>query len=194
VPTYEYAELILERGAAGHLALSKALAERARAAPAIGQFSPQLGFASNEAVVILRGTGLATILPAGAPIVSRELTLLTPTIRPRETETLAPGGIYVHRWFTIDGSAMDEFVSLSGRAWPDFERLFDARIFGLFSAQESEQDRRQTARRMLLLTRYGGHDVWERSRDPSTDAMQIFLERQRLTRTTVARSSLLVTS
>jgi hypothetical protein len=45
---------------------------------------------------------------------------------------------------------------------------------------------------MLLLTRYGSHDVWEKSRDPSTDAMQIFLERQRLTRTTVARSSLLV--
>jgi len=191
MPTWEYAELTLERGPAAHRALAKALAERARAVPLIGQFSPQLGFASDEAVVILRGPGLETILPAGAPIVSRKLTRLTPTIRPRETETLAPGGIYVHRWFTIDGPALDEFVSLSGKAWPEFERLFDARIFGLFSAEESEQDRSVIARRMLLLTRYGSHDVWEKSRDPSTEAMQIFLERQRLTRTTVARSSLL---
>ncbi len=40
------------------------------------------------------------------------------------------GGIYVHNWFTIDGSGFDEFVKLSGRCLADFETKFDARIFG----------------------------------------------------------------
>ncbi len=192
--TWDYAQLTLERGAQAHGALAKALAERGGAARLIGQFTPQLGFASNESVVIWRGTGLAEILPPGAPIVARKLTRLTPTIRPREHEALSPGGIHVHRWFTIDAPALSEFVSLSGQAWPDFERRFDARIFGLFSADEDDEDHRHGARRLLLLTRYGSHDVWEKSRDPSTDAMQIFQKRQELTRTTVARSSLLVAS
>jgi len=194
VTLWDYAELKLERGAQAHFALAKGLAARAPDGALIGQFSPQIGFASDEAVVLSRGPGLAEILPPGAPVVARKLTRLTPTIRPRENETLAPGGIYVHRWFTIDRPALAEFVSLSGQAWPDFERLFDARIFGLFSADESDLDRRDGARRLLLLTRYGSHDVWEKSRDPSTEAMQIFQKRQQHTRTTVARSSLLVTS
>ena len=50
------------------------------------------------------------------------------------------GGIYVHNWFTVDGSGFDEFVKLSGAAWPDFEAKFDARIFGLFAAEASPDD------------------------------------------------------
>ncbi len=190
--SYAYASLILERGAPSHRVLSEQLKSAVKPGVLIAQFSPQLGLASNEAVVLVRGAAAADVLPIGAPIVSRNLHTLTPTIRPLADAQLRPGGIYVHRWFTIDAPALDEFVSLSGQAWPEFERLFDAQIFGLFTADETEADKSAGARRLLLLTRYGNHDVWEKSRDPTTNAMQTFFKRQLLTRHTIARSSLLV--
>lgn len=186
--SYEYAVLELERGAQAHRALSAHLKAKAQAPSLCAQFSPQLGFAANEAAVLVRGAPIAEVLPAAA----REMHRLSPTIRPQDGAQLATGGIYVHRWFTIDAPALDEFVALSGSAWPSFERQFDAQIFGLFAAEETEADKRAGARRLLLLTRYGDHGVWEQSRDPTTDAMQTFFKRQQLTRHTIARSSLLV--
>ena len=86
------------------------------------------------------------------------------------------------------GGAVDEFVRLSGEAWPDFERQFETKIYGLFLAAESDADRTEGARRLLLMTRYRDLGEWQVSRDPTSDAMQVFLRRRELTRISLARA------
>lgn len=75
--------------------------------------------------------------------------------------------------------------------WRDFEARFETTIFGLFTAAPSAADREAGVTRMLLITRYASHAVWEASRDPSTDAMAAFRRRQQLTRSSRAASTLL---
>ncbi len=190
--SYVYAALTLERGAQAQRALAEQIRARKAKGARVALFTPQIGFASNEAALLLQDMSLDDVAPVASPILARDGHALAPTIRPRTHDALKPGGIYVHRWFTIDGGALDEFVALSGQAWPEFESLFDAKIFGLFAAEETAEDRAEGARRLLLITRYGDHGVWEKSRDPTTAAMQTFFKRQQLTRRTIARSSLLV--
>ncbi len=83
-------------------------------------------------------------------------------------------------------------MTLSGEAWPDFESRFDARIFGLFGAEASPDDLQQSQRRLLLMTRYRDLGEWQRSRDPTTEAMKIFARRRELTRVSLARACALI--
>jgi hypothetical protein len=193
--SYEYLFLTLARGPAPHQALADQLGD-APGLEVVGQFAPQLGWSGNEAAVLVRGADGArldtTALDASNVVVGAQRERLTPTIRPSDTDRPAPGGIYVHRWFEVDADMVDEFVALSGQGWERFEALFDARIFGLFQADRSDADRVAGVARLLLLTRYGDHGVWEESRDPTTEAMQIFARRQQLTRRSWAASSRLV--
>jgi hypothetical protein len=106
---------------------------------------------------------------------------------------LKPGGIYVHRWFEVDSSSLNEFIALSAEAWPDFEGRFDAQIFGLLELTSPRPGDAPGRRHLLLITRYASHGVWEDSRDPSTAAMQTFARRAMLTLSTRAASTLLVT-
>ena len=87
---------------------------------------------------------------------------------------------------------MPEFLTLSTEGWRDFETRFDAHIFGLFTAERSSLDRQKGVTRLLLLTRYKDHGVWEASRDPSTAAMQAFQRRSAITKDTWNASTLLV--
>jgi hypothetical protein len=175
---YEYFQLRLGR----ERTAQKALADRLHAASdTVAVFAPLLGFASNEALVLARA-GARLDLPA------HSVDRLTPTLRPTQDKPPETGGIYVHNWFTIDGDAVDEFVRLSGEAWPDFERRFETKIYGLFLAEESEADRADSARRLLLMTRYRDLGEWQVSRDPTSDAMQVFLRRRELTRVSLARA------
>jgi hypothetical protein len=199
--TYEYLTVDLGGAPLPHRALAAHLAQHAGDLAAaggevLGQFSPQLGFASNEAVVLMRwrdaAHSLQTILKAAPLVRSVAAEWLTPTARPTGAGRPARGGIYVHRWFTIGPGDLDAFVDLSTRGWASFEREYDASIFGLFAARRTRGDQGADALRLLLLTRYASHDVWEKSRNPSGEGMQIFVERQRLTRVTIGRSSLLV--
>ena len=199
---YDYLFLTLEPGRAAH----RALAERVAATPlaqaggaALGQFFPQLGWASNEAAVLLRWDPAATEREAlvqgvtsGPPVAASVRRKLKPTIRPADGATLAPGGIHVHRWFHVATGAVAEFVELSSKAWPDFEARFDADIFGLFEAEQTTSEAAAGEIALLLITRYASHGVWEDSRDPTTEAMQIFARRQALTRLTRAASTLLM--
>jgi hypothetical protein len=205
---FEYRLLKLARGrevwprVAKHVTGKGAGEVRARGGVVTGLFQPQIGFASNEAVLL---TGWPNGVPASggdaavaglADIVAAETDLLVPTLRPKEALSLASSrakGIYVHRWFTIDAEALDEFVGLSGEAWETFERNFDAGIVGLFRAEPKPGDDPVVAR-LLLLTRYGSHGVWEASRNEAADpeAWRRFMRRQELTRETIARSTLLV--
>ena len=187
---YQYFELHLGRDPTAQSSLAKnvygALGERA-----VAVFSPLLGFASDQALVLVEGDASADAVLKGSGVVAAQRQRLTPTIRPTAGAQPMAGGVYVHNWFTIDGVAFDEFVKLSGDAWPDFEAKFDARIFGLFAAEASPDDMQQGQRRLLLMTRYRDLGEWQKSRDPTTEAMKIFFRRRELTRVSLARACVL---
>ena len=183
---YDYFQLTLGRDRTAQ----KALADHLYAQTATrAVFAPLLGFASDQALVL---TAAGADLSGAPGVVARERHSLTPTLRPTADTAPMEGGIYVHNWFTIDGGAADEFVRLSGEAWPDFEARFETKIFGLFLAAESEADRAAGARRLLLMTRYRDLGEWQVSRDPTSDAMQVFLRRRQLTRVSLARACILM--
>lgn len=189
--SYAYALLTLERVPAPHQALAKWLVEAEL--DVVGQFAPQLGWANNEAAVLLREAQIEPgALTVPNLVASVRVERLTPTLRPADGAAPKPGGIYVHRWFEVDAGAADEFVVLSGQGWQRFEAQFDANIFGLFRAAPSPADTGVDVVRLLLLTRYADHGVWEASRDPTSEAMQIFARRAQLTRRSWAASTLLV--
>jgi hypothetical protein len=193
---YDYLTLTLKRGPAARAEFVKRLGASGLAAggKAVGLFVPQLGWeAAQAALLVERGDTAALQALAGAPeVISCEAHELAPTIRPTPGAVLKPGGIYVHRWFEVDGSTFDEFIALSAEAWPDFESRFDAQIFGLFDLTSARAGDTPGHRHLLLVTRYGSHGVWEDSRDPSTAAMQTFARRAMLTLSTRAASTLLV--
>jgi hypothetical protein len=188
--TYDYAFVTLARVPTPHQALAALLRGKAGV---VGQFAPQLGWANNEAAVLLRREGeAARVLEAPGLIADASVEQLTPTLRPADDAAPKRGGIYVHRWFEVDAGAADEFIELSGQGWKRFEAQFDTRIFGLFRAAASPADTEAGVQRLLLLTRYADHGVWEASRDPTSEAMQIFARRAQLTRRSWAASTLLV--
>lgn len=199
---YGYLTLNLARGRASWAAVSAHAKDTATRAISnaggefLGLFSPQLGFASNEATVLLRWPE-ETRYPAKPifalpEVVARSDEKLVPTVRPRVDQRLRSGGIYVHRWFMIDADKTYEFVDLSNRAWAAFEGSYDTEIFGLFLAAPTETDRQAGTARLLLLTWYRDHGVWEASREQAHDAKSLFAQRHLLTRSTIGRSSVLV--
>src|SRR5215469_10543156 len=101
--TYEYRTLELTRGRAAWAALMEHAREEARKAIAdsggelLGLFSPQLGFASNEATVLTRWpSGIRNLRAAFSlsEIVSSGSEVLTPTVRPKDGQKLRADGIY----------------------------------------------------------------------------------------------------
>jgi len=194
---YDYLTLTLWRGAAARAEFVERLGASGLAGEgkAVGLFTPQLGWeAAQAALLVERGDPAALRALSEAPeVVSCEVHELAPTIRPTSGAELKPGGIYVHRWFEVDSSSLNEFIALSAEAWPDFESRFDARIFGLFDLKSPRPGDAPGHRHLLLITRYASHGVWEDSRDPSTAAMQTFARRAMLTLSTRAASTLLVT-
>ena len=183
--SYDYLFLTLARAPTPHVGLARKLAGAANALQAaggetVGQWAPQLGWANDEAAVLVRWAGVRGDLgplAAADGVTEARIDQLAPTIRPGDADRPGAGGIWVHRWFEIEAGAEDEFVALSSQGWAHFETLFDAKIFGLFRADPSPADRGRGAARLLLVTRYGDHGVWEASRDPTTEAMQIFQRR-----------------
>jgi len=195
VSDFQYCVFEIARGREAWTALSASVREGSKSLSTSGGmvalFAPQLGFASNEAAVLARGIDAKHLTPAGVVLRVQEDTL-SATVRPREGQRLREGGIYVHRWFTIDGCHLADFIDLSERAWAGFEGSYDTEIFGLFAAQESASDALAGARRLLLLTWYGDHGVWKASREPTRDAASLFAQRHLLTRMTIGRSSVRV--
>lgn len=187
---YSYAELTLGRAPAAQRELAAhlkgALGDRLVAA-----FSPLLGFASDRALILVRGEADGDLSRAPG-VTAAEVHALSPTLRPAEGAAPMPGGIYVHNWFTIDGGAEEEFVRLSGEAWPDFEARFETSIFGLFLAEATDADRAAGQRRLLLMTHYRDLGEWQTSRDPTSDAMAVFRRRRELTRVSLARACVLM--
>jgi hypothetical protein len=199
---YDYLTFTLERGRqawtsfADHVRDVVAPAIASAGGEVLGLFQGQLGFASNEAVVLLRfaspGRDRLRELDSAPGVVSMHPEVLTPTVRPKEDAALTAGGIYVHRWFSVDADAVADFISLSNRAWTNFEGSYATEIFGLFTAERTAQDVRDGAGRLLLLTYYASHGVWEESRHQTRDPNGLFARRHALTRSTIGRSSVLV--
>ncbi len=196
---FDYLTLSLARGTAARAQFVKSLAAArlADGGGAVGLFTSQLGWEASQVALLVerddqRDRSAALQALSRAPdVISREFHELASTIRPTARAALTPGGIYVHRWFEVDSSSLNEFVALSAEAWPDFESRFDAQIFGLFERTSARAGDAPGHRHLLLVTRYGDHGVWEQSRDPSTAAMQTFARRAMLTLSTRAASTLL---
>lgn len=165
----------------------------------LGLFSPQIGWHARQAALLVgwspdaNGRDAAMAALAKAPgVKSVERHRLQATARPSPTDRLKPGGIYVHRWFVIATPSLPEFIELSTTGWRDFEARFDTNIFGLFTAEQTAADKAAGQTRLLLLTRYKDHGVWEASRNPDTAAMAAFQRRQLITRDTWNDSTLLI--
>ena len=201
IDSYAYLTVGLQRGRAAwqafanHVTGPGAAAANGAGGELVGLFSPQLGFASNQAVILLRWpageAGVEKLVGTDAVVIS-QIDVLTPTLRPREGQSLRDGGIYVHRWFTVDGDRVADFVDLSGRAWTNFEGAYDTEIFGLFTAAATAEDEALGQGRLLLLTWYASHGVWEASREQTVDPEGLFVKRNALTRSTIGRSSVRV--
>ena len=201
---YDYLVFELERGRPARAAFVQAMSGAAtvfasRGAELLGHFAPQLGFDSTDAVALVRWSGARGELlkeMAQLPGVARmDRDKLSSTVRPSDGAKLKSGpGIYVHRWFTIDGDRVADFVDLSDRAWKGFEGSYDTEIFGLFRAEPNENDTQTGAARLLLLTWYRDHAIWEASREQAHDPASLFAQRHLLTRKTIGRSSLLMTA
>jgi hypothetical protein len=169
-----------------------------RGGEVLGLFTPQLGWSSRQAALLLswrsdapdRESAIAALRTAPG-VRSAQRHKSEATARPAASDRPQPGGIYVHRWFVVETAAVPQFVELSVQGWRDFEARFDTHIFGLFATERADQDRKDGVTRLLLITRYRDHGVWEASRDPSTEAMAAFARRQRLTRDSWAASTLL---
>jgi hypothetical protein len=195
---FDYVMLSLVRGAPAR----RAFADKVRAAGLTahgrraGLFVAQLGWEAAEAALLAERGGdedkALDALLAAPEIASSVAHTLRPTVRPQGDAALAPGGIYVHRWFEVSRASVAEFIDLSTQAWPGFEGQFDARIFGLFELTSEWEGSPADSRHLLLVTRYASHGVWEDSRDPTTEAMQTFARRAQLTLSTRAASSLLI--
>ena len=197
--SYEYLTIELKRGRGEWAELARDLKRistvlKDEGGELVGVFAPKLGFASNQAIALVRYNGAVPAIGANlfarAENVHRER--MAPTVRPKEKDRLKNNGIYVHRWFTIDGDALSQFVDLSNRAWTKFEGSYETSIFGLFAVEPDAADKRDGTARLLLLTWYADHGVWEKSREQAQDTASLFAQRHMLTRTTVARSSVVL--
>jgi hypothetical protein len=187
---YSYYELRLSRERTAQAALAKHV-HAALGDKAVGVFSPLLGFASNQALVLTEASAPAEAVMRAPGVVSAERHALTPTIRPAAGARPAAMGVYVHNWFMIDADGFDEFVKLSGEAWPDFEGHFETRVFGLFAAEPTQADLAEGARRLLLMTGYRDLAEWQKSRNPAETARNAFMRRRDLTRVSLARACVL---
>lgn len=174
-----------------HLKGAGAAAVKAVGGELFGAFTPLIGWTSEQVAVMIRWPELApdrerainTIIHHPS-VASVERSTLAPTTRPRPTDRPLTRGIYTHRWFTIHARNFDEFVTLSADAWPDFERDFATKVFGLFRAEPTASEQEAGQLRMLLNTQYDSHAVWEASRAPSAKAAGNFRRRADLTITT----------
>jgi len=164
---------------------------RAAGGEALGYFMSLIGWSSQHLAVALRWNGAAAgrdqavrAIETHPAVLKVERSRLAATTRPAPSDLPLKTGIYTHRWFEVKSSDVPEFIDLSNRAWPAFEREFDSRIFGLFRAEQTADEASRGVTRMLLNTQYASHTVWEASRRPSSEPADLFHRRGELTLTT----------
>lgn len=112
--------------------------------------------------------------------------VLEPTARPQSVTPLARSGVYVFRDFWLPYQHVAEAVELSSAAWKTFEgaEAYSTEPMGLFAPAQSLTDSQECV--LHLLTWYPDFASWETSRQPDPAAMQRFVARRKLTRSTRA--------
>jgi hypothetical protein len=193
---YVFVEVLPGPGASSQTAFLAHLSDtvpgvRSAGGEAIGYFTPLIGWSSQNFAILLRwkadapGRDEAVRALGSHTIISRvDRSRLAATVRPGPADLPKTTGIYTHRWFEVKTSDIPEFIDLSNRAWPYFEKEFPALVYGLFRAEASAEDRSPDVTRMLLNTWYESHAVWEASRKPSSEPTAMFARRTQLTLTT----------
>jgi NIPSNAP protein len=150
-----------------------------------GLFRGQIGLESNEGILLTAwadpaqlalGVGALRVASDGCRNVRTER--MTATARPLEVTRPEKPGVYAFRHFDVQDADAAEFVSLSERAWPEFEAGYDAQIIGLWKSL----DVRPPQARFHLLTRYASLATWEASR--ADVGRPEFARRAKLTRAT----------
>jgi hypothetical protein len=189
--SYNYYEVTVGREGNAQKALRDHL-RQALGDHLVAVFSPSLGYATDQALVLTDAAATIGAVAAAPGVRSTTHEVLNPTTRPVDGARPKPGGIYVHRWLTIDAGAVDEFVALSNEAWVGFEGGFDTDVFGLFEAEASARDRKAGERRMLLMTHYRDFATWEASRKPDPKTAKAFARRRELTRVALPRACVLM--
>ncbi|UCE85000.1 MAG: hypothetical protein JSU66_11655 [Deltaproteobacteria bacterium] len=162
-----------------------------------GLWVGQIGLGSNEGILMTAAEPSARrALDGVEDVVDSRLESLIASVRPERPVPPREPGVYAHRWFELRDSDWPEFVELSTRAWPEFERSFDSQILGLWRSGDVEPPRA----RALLLTRYPSLAMWERSRgerarsERESAIWQRFVRRHRLTDSTVVVTTRLLTA
>src|SRR4051794_17634620 len=97
---YNYFEVELGRQATAQRALCDHL-QQALGDHLVAVFSPSLGYATNQALVLTDNTATAGAVKASPGVVSAQLQRLSATTRPSAGARPKTDGIYVHRWLTI---------------------------------------------------------------------------------------------
>jgi hypothetical protein len=175
-----------------------AAAIQAAGGEVLGLFTPQIGWVARQAALLVRWGPTPRAATARSTPDARQDGRVRPA-RPDRAD-LPPDGrrqAAARRHpraplVPVEADNVPEFLTLSTEGWRDFETRFEANIFGLFTAERSSDDRNEGVTRLLLITRYKDHGVWEASRDPSTAAMKTFQRRAAITRDTWNASTLLV--
>ncbi|HTO07031.1 MAG TPA: hypothetical protein VMR86_08215 [Myxococcota bacterium] len=150
-----------------------------------GMFRGQIGLEANEGVLLTAYSDEARLAAASGALRAAAEGLrglcaerMIATVRPVRVSPVTIAGVYAFRSFEIADSDSEEFVSLSERAWPEFEAGFDAQIIGLWKSL----DVRPPEARFHLLTRYASLATWEASR--ADVGRPEFARRHKLTRAT----------
>ena len=120
--------------------------------------------------------------------------VLKATARPQSTAPLTRAGVYVFRDFWLPFEHVAEAVELSSAAWKTFEgaEAYSAEPMGLFAPAQTLPDSQECV--LHLLTWYPDFTSWETSREPDPSAMQRFIARRELTRSTRAVATRLLSS
>jgi hypothetical protein len=182
---------------------SSALSYAAATVPDVGPDGPRLpgewlrirgagsvGWASDEAAVILAGPDAGELCAAARGVGGGDVRPLEPTARPTGDPPAVTPGVVALRWFDLSAADWDEFLDLSVGAWPAFEASFDATVLGLFRAGGVGPPDAAA----LLVTRYASLAVWEESRSvlaarsgSLAHSGRRFLRRHELTRRSIVR-------
>ena len=117
---------------------------------------------------------------------------LKATARPQSATPLTRSGVYVFRDFWLPFGHVAEAVELSSAAWKTFEGAdaYSAEPMGLFAPAQAVPDSQECL--LHLLTWYPDFTSWETSRQSDPAAMQRFIARRDLTRTTRAVATRLI--
>ena len=160
-----------------------------------GTFQGLFGVGSNELIAVTVGDDNAvnaSIETArGLDLAHVDALMLKPTARPTSTAPLTREGLYVFRFLHVANADIDEIAALSAEAWRSFESPSDyqAEAQALFR----QHDRSIVRGRMLLLTWYDGLNSWQASRQPPAEAESLFQRRRRLTASSIAYATRLIT-